>query len=356
MLFPAPEAWRASDASGLLGDLATDTERVFVARRDGSVLAYAARDGRALWRREAGTGRLSAAAGGVFLRSDDGKVVRLDPASGRPAWTSDSGVLGPAPAVIDGDLVFVAGAGLAALSASDGRLVWKAQDGADVTAPAVAQGARLYVGEEDGTLRCRDRATGVTRWTFKTATALHAPVVADGDRVLLGTTDGRFVSLSAEKGDVRWRFKLGADVLGQAALFEHHSVLFASYENVLYAVDRNNGHLRWRSTLPSRPIDGPRLSGSAAVVACQESDVVAYDARSGRRLGSLTAPAPIRTPPLLLADRLFLGLRDRALVAFQLDLTPSKQAWSPRGPRPTPAPSGAPGRERERDRIPVAQP
>ncbi len=355
-LFPASEVWRAKGEAGLEGSLASDAERVFVSRRDGSVEAFAWRDGSSLWRQQAGSGRLSAAAGAVVLRAEDGIVARLDPATGQAAWRSDSGVSGRDAAVIEGDLVFVAGAGLVALAVADGRLVWKAQDGGDVTAPTVAHGARLYVGEEDGTLRCRDRSTGVTRWTFKTASALRAPVLPDAANVLVGTTDGRFLSLSAEKGEVGWLWKLGADVVDVAVPFDRHSVLFATHENVLYALDRGNGHLRWRSSLPSRPIDGPRLTGSAALVACQESEVVAFDARSGRPIGSLSAPGPIRTAPLLLGDRLLLGLRDRSLVAFQLDLTPSKEVKLPRGPRPTPAPSGVPRREREANANPREKP
>jgi len=356
LLFPAAEAWRASAEVGLEGPLGSDGRRIVLARRDGSVEALDRTDGRSLWRRQHGLGQVSAAEGVVLLRAEDGTVARLDPTNGRVAWTSETRVAGRAPVLLDGDLLFVHGAGLVALSLSEGREVWRAEDGADVSAPPVAAGARLFVGEEDGTLRCRDRATGVTRWTLKTRSALRAPVVPDGERVLLGTSDGRFLSLTADTGRIRWRWKLGADAIGAPVLFGRRSVLFATLENVLYALDRGNGHLKWRAPVPSRPIDGPRLSGSAALLACQEDEIVAFDARTGRRLASLNAPAEIRTPPVLLGDRLYLGLRDRSVVAFGLDLTPSREVKLPRGPRPTPPPADAPERGRERARDPVLQP
>jgi outer membrane protein assembly factor BamB len=351
VLFPAAEAWKSGGDAGFDGDIAWDGERAFVARRDGSVEAFDPATGRQAWRRQPGEGALSAAKGGLFLRQADGKVVRLDPASGRPAWTGDAGIAGRAPAVLDDDLVFVAGSGLVALRAVDGSVAWQARDGGDVSAPVVASGARLYVGEEDGTLRCRDRATGETLWTYKTASALRAPVLVDGERLYVGTTDGRFLCLSTEKGKQQWRWKLGADVVNHALLFDTDSVLFATYENVLYALDRGNGHLKWRAPLPSRPLDGPRLSGTAALVSCLESDIAAFDARTGRALGKASAPGEIRTASLVVRDRLLVGLRDRSLVALGLDLTPSKEVRLPPGPRPeSSGPRGVAGVDRQRNK------
>jgi outer membrane protein assembly factor BamB len=347
VLFPAPEAWKSSDAAGIEPPLASDGERVFVARRDGSLQALDAGDGRRLWEAKRAGGRVSAAPGIVLVRGADGQLTRLDPASGRRLWSVSSGVPGTAPAVPDGDQVYVAGTGLAALSLKDGTLQWTAAEAADVTAPPVASAARLFVGEEDGTLRCRDRATGLTRWTLATGGALRAPAVLDGEQLLLGTTDGRFLAVSTESGKVRWTWRLGADVAHAAALFQDGSVLFASYENVLYALDQNNGHLRWRAALPSRPVEAPLMVGTAALVACQESDVVAFDARTGRPLASLAAPGDIGAAPIVVGGRLHLGLRDRSLLALALDLTPSKEVKWPRGPRPTPPPEVSGERPRQ---------
>jgi len=347
VLFPASEAWKAPDAAGIEQPLASDGERVLVARRDGSLQAVDSKDGRLLWETKRLRGRATAAAGIVVVRGDDGHVTRVDPATGKRVWGVATGVAGNAPAVIDAGQVYVAGSGLVALAAVDGRELWRAAEAVDVTAPPVASAARIFVGEEDGTLRCRDRATGLTRWAVKTADALLAPVLLDGDQVLLGTTDGRFLAVSAEDGHVRWTWPVGADVPHGAALFGDGSVLFASYENVLYALDSGNGHLRWRAPLPSRPMQAPLLVGTATLLACQEAEVVAFDARTGRSLGGLTTPAEIGAAPLLLHGRLHIGLRDRTLVALSLDLTPSKEVKWPRGPRPTPPPEASPQGQRQ---------
>ena len=47
-------------------------------------------------------------------------------------------------------------------------------------------------------------------------------------------------------------------------------------------------------------------------------EIVGFDAHTGKRLGGLTTPAPMQTPPLLQGDTLYVGLRDRSLVALRL--------------------------------------
>jgi outer membrane protein assembly factor BamB len=178
------------------------------------------------------------------------------------------------------------------------------------------------------------------QWTHETHSPLQAPpLLDDRNRLFLGTTARRFVALDPGKdGRERWRWRLGADVTSGAALLGNR-VLFASFENVLYALKRSNGHLIWRAPLPSRPLAAPFLLNSIVLVACHENEVVAFDGRDGRRLGNLRTPTEMKTPPLLLDDTLFVGLRNPWAVAA-LTLT------GLRPPSPAPAEPRPPGEER----------
>jgi 2-hydroxychromene-2-carboxylate isomerase len=104
-------------------------------------------------------------------------------------------------------------------------------------------------------------------------------------------------------------WKLGADVREPPVVFED-SVLFASHEAVLYALNRANGHLNWRAALPGRPLSGPLVYDKIVLVACFENQVVGFDARTGRPLGILRTVAPLRTAPILVGDKLFAVQRD----------------------------------------------
>jgi outer membrane protein assembly factor BamB len=227
-------------------------------------------------------------------------------------------VPGALPAVLDRDLIFVAGQGFAALEAGSGRVAWRAEDQAVATTLPVAAGPRVYVGEADGTLRARDRVTGRTVWTFKTGRELRAPVFVDerGD-LYLGTTDRRLLRLRADRGSRHWRWKTGADVTSPAAV-AGSLALFTSFDATLYAIQRGSGKLAWRAGLPSRPISGPVVVAGTALVACHETEIVGLSLADGKPVGNLKVAAEIRTPPLVHEGRIILGLRDRSVVALQV--------------------------------------
>ncbi len=322
-IFPMRQAWTAALPDFPEGPLSADEHRLFVAARNGTVLALDLDSGEGLWRLADRPGRLAAGEAAVVVRQSTGVLSNLHPKTGSARWTIDSGIPGDLPAVIDGDRVLVAGRALAALELASGRVLWKAEDGGEVTALPLVAASRVYVGEGDGTLRARDRESGKSLWTFKTASALAAPPVFDGpDRLFLGTTDRRIVAIRAKDGRPDWRWKVGADIHGTGILFGNR-VVFASYEAVLWALDRGNGNLGWRTPLSSRPIGSPIAIDGAALVACHETEVLGFDLRTGRPLGGLRATAPIRTPPLVVGRRLFLGLRDRTVVALDLGAAPA---------------------------------
>jgi outer membrane protein assembly factor BamB len=324
-LFPATTAWKVSVGEMIDGPLATDGTHVFVATRDGLVHALDIINGSPFWTAPVGPGLLAAAPGILAVRREDGTLTGIDPETGASRWKSASGIEGDLPPAIDADRVLVAGAGLAAVEADTGRILWKAAENETVIAPPAASASCLLTVESNSVIRCRDRTTGNSLWTI----AVDAPVVAsplmdDRGRVMVGTTARGFLALRAQDGDSHWRWKLGADVRDPAVLFRDQ-VLFASYEAVLYSITRGNGHITWRAPLPSRPLAAPLLLGSAVLVACHETEVVGFDARTGRRLGLLKTPAETRTAPVLVGGRLVQGLQDHSVVALTLDLSPARE-------------------------------
>jgi outer membrane protein assembly factor BamB len=337
-LFPLKPAWRTSVEEVIEGPLATDGRAVFLSMRKESVVALDAGDGHVAWRATPGAVFLAASPGILVARTEDGTLLGLDPAKGSVLWKEATSVVGRLPPVIDGGTVFVAGEGLAAVDAATGRLLWTASDGGRVSAPPTAAGGHVFVGEADGMLRCRDRVTGASLWAVSTRSILLAPALVDERRgVFVGTTARAFLSVTSDGGKSRWRWKLGADVLNPPILFGR-SVLFASHEAVLYALNADNGHLDWRAPLPARPLSGPLLNGTAVLVACLENDVVGFDARTGRALGGFKTDAEILAAPLLVGGRLHVAFRDRSVGTFWLNQTPAKPAPSappkPQGRRP----------------------
>jgi outer membrane protein assembly factor BamB len=332
-IFPAVATWKTLLGEPVTSPLAADSRRIFVATRDGAVRALDPKTGEVLWQAASVPGRLSAADGTLLVRDDSGVVTSLHPRTGAVRWRVETGIAGSLPLVVDGDRALVAGRGLAALALENGATAWSDRSGAETTAPPLPTTARLLTGEQDGTLRCRDRATGVSRWTLRTREPLLAPPLVDEsrNRLYLGTTDRRILEASLDKGEVGWHWTIGADV-GHAGLLQNGRVLFAAYDAVLYAFERG-GNVAWRGSLPSRPLAAPLVVEGRVVVACLENQLVAFDAKSGEKAGSFATSAEIRTPPLLVGGLIVVGLRDRSVIAYGL-------AGS--APPPTPVPAEEP--------------
>jgi outer membrane protein assembly factor BamB len=324
-IFPIATNWTVSVGEDPIeGPLASDGGRVFVATQGGQVSGLDRFTGKALWRVAGRPGPLAFGGGVLALREADGTVWSMNPDDGSARWKVESGIKGLLPPLVTGERIVVAGEGLAVLDAASGRLTWSAMEARAATAPALSA-TSVVLGEADGHLRGRDLATGRVLWSHPTTRALQAaPVADDGGRILVGTTDRRFVSLEGATGEARWTWRLGADVQHAATVFER-LVLFATNEDVLYALDRGNGHLAWRAPLPSRPLSGPVLFGDAVLVACHgarpgETFLIGFDARTGLRQGDFKVPGEARTPPLLVEDRVYVGMRDRAHSVVSLQL------------------------------------
>ncbi len=331
-----------------MAPLAADSRHVYVATRDGAVRALDPKTGEVLWRAEGLPGRLSAADGVLLVRDEAGVVTSLRPRDGGVRWRVETGVAGTLPVVPDGDRALVAGAGLAAIALENGATVWADRSGAATSAPPVATTARLLTGEQDGTLRCRDRATGTSLWTLRTREALLAPPLVDQERrrLYLGTTDRRILEASLDKGAAGWHWRIGADVAHAGVLLQGR-VMFASYDAVLYAFERG-GNLSWRGSLPSRPLSAPIVVEGRVLVACLENQLVAFEALTGTKAGGFTTPAEIRTPPILAGSLVVLGLRDRSVIAYALATAPApppppvegQSTTTPATPPPVERPEG----------------
>jgi outer membrane protein assembly factor BamB len=299
------------------GPLAAHGSRLLVATRDGTVHAFDRTTGRLSWQAAAG-GILGQGEGAIVVRGTDGTVSRLQPRTGGVLWKTQTGIKGALHPVLDRELILVAGDGLAALEADSGRVVWSIPPGSIASTVPVPAGARILLGETDGTLRCRDRATGASLWTRRFRSAIVAPpLVAFGRRVFVGTTERRFVALDLDKGQPGWKWRLGVDVQSTAVPFRD-DVVFAALDGVLYALRHGNGHLAWRAALPSRPLAAPVVKGDAILVACAENEILGFDGKTGARLGGLQTGSVIRTPPLLIDGHVYVGLSEPSVKALAL--------------------------------------
>jgi eukaryotic-like serine/threonine-protein kinase len=203
--------WTFKGASGVLSQIAGDTERVYVPTQN--------------------------------------ELYALDAATGSEVWKAFTSDKWNEPAVADG--VVYAGRGdrsFVALNAETGKEGWvftaPSNQWSEWSAPVVTDAA-VYVGYSDKTMYALDTETGKERWQFQTEDwATTAPILTDG--VLYfgvgahanqadNEEDRPFYALDANTGEELWNFKADGLIFAGATV-GNGAVYFKTLNNHLYAL------------------------------------------------------------------------------------------------------------------------
>ena len=213
-------------------------------------------------------------------------------------------------------------------SPAGGRRLWSLYLGAaSKCTPAVSAG-RVFVGDNSGTLRCVDAATGAPVWTANTgAEILTEPLVA-GDRVIVGNGDGLVAAFSTKDGRRLWSFRAGAAVYSSPVL-AGGAVVFGDLSGALHAIDLRTGRPLWVNRDAEYSIESkPATDGERVWFGAWDQYVRCVDARTGKLIwkelceGSRTATAAKRyysaadATPHLAGGKLFIADRKYVLTVY----------------------------------------
>ncbi len=195
------------------------------------------------------------AQGKVYFSDSDGKVYALDAATGDKQWefeTEDKIWSTPA---IDGNTLFISSFDkkLYALDTTTGKEKWEPFEtgGAIVSTPLVYNNM-VYIGSLDRHLYAIDATSGKQIWQFPAEDEAEnmpenwfwaKPVVYDNN-IYAGSLDGKVYILDAESGyEVADAIDLGSPISSSPVLV-NSSIIFASQEGVIYALNTGNNELK----------------------------------------------------------------------------------------------------------------
>lgn len=182
-----------------------------------------------------------------FPRPDLAAYNRAHPQV-KQVWSHAAGwTITGAPA-ISGDRVIVGDRSgtLRAIRIEDGAVLWSTTlPGSVHTTPDVSRD-RVVVTTGDGSIVALDRSSGAIVWSIDTGKPNVACPVIVGDRVYVGSISGRFGCLSLSDGSTIWAFDSLRAFVETRPLVTDRSVIFGAWDSYLYALDRENGALRWK--------------------------------------------------------------------------------------------------------------
>jgi outer membrane protein assembly factor BamB len=198
----------------------------------------------------------------AYAAGADGRIVKLDLASGRELWRIDAGQALSAGVGVGEGLVLVGTpkGDLLAFRTDDGRAAWTARlSGEVLSLPATGAGV-VAARSNDGKVWLLDAADGKQRWVYSRslpALILRQPggLLVTGQGVFAGYPGGKLAALSLANGAPLWETNVAlprgateleriADVSGALAADER-MVCAAAYQGRIGCFDQASGNAVW---------------------------------------------------------------------------------------------------------------
>ena len=309
-----------------------DTGSAYIPLKDGQLVAVDLDRGTIRWTLDQTTAFTPATGEGLVFTVSDRMIEALDARTGAAKWGTPLPGGAAVPLYYDtGWLLASTTAGdLIALRASDGTVVWRRQLGAPLSGPPGPALDRLYLSLEDNRLVSVLLETGETIWSRELPARVISLLALD-DQLVVGTAAKRVMSIDLRTGRERWARALGGDISGRPAA-DDKRIYYASRDNILWAVDRGNGNLRWRANLDSRPAGGPLRTPEAVLMPMVSNEIAGFDPDTGKPAVTVRAAGEIGTQPFvrtgtrITAPRLITVSREGQLQGFGWRFEPLPQA------------------------------
>jgi outer membrane protein assembly factor BamB len=279
-----------------------DRSTAYVPLRGGQLVAVDLDRGTIRWRLDVATAFTPATGEGLVFTASDQVIEARDAATGEAKWRVPlpGGIAAPLYWDTGWLIASTTGGDLAAFRAADGTMVWRRQLGAPLTGTPGPALDRLFLPLEDNRLVCVMLASGETVWERRFDAAITSLLALD-DQLIVGT-GAKFVwSLDLRRGRDRWTRQLGGDLAGVPAA-DDKRIYFASRDNMLRAVDRKSGNLRWHASLSSRPAGGPLRLNDTLFMPLVSSQILGFDPATGTQTATATAAGEIGLQPYVRRD------------------------------------------------------
>ena len=207
--------------------------------------------------------------GKLFVADREGRVLAIDPATGKVLWEDrdKKRPISGGPGAGDGRVfVGTSDAQVMARDAETGKKLWIAQVSSEVLAAPCASNGLVFVRTGDGKLYALNAETGVQRWVLDRTTPTltlrgSSPPVVHGEMVLAGFDNGRLSALDINTGKELWEARLAepngrsdlerlVDVDAQPVIADDVAYI-DSFQGRVAAVSLADGSLQWTRDISS---------------------------------------------------------------------------------------------------------
>ncbi|HEY4183700.1 MAG TPA: LamG-like jellyroll fold domain-containing protein [Polyangia bacterium] len=252
-----------------------------------------------------------AVADGVIVASGNGSILAFRARDGQALWHFDTNVGVDSSPTIDKGLVFATAldGNLYAFHLADGRIAWrKTLGGLERSSPLVVDGSLLLARGYPGRAIMRiDAASGATLWETAAgdlAEFSNSSLASDGTRVIVGANGGHYYAFDLETGKRSWTYEAGGIVnLATPLILDGRGYFFpGGASGQIHAVDLATGR-----AVAGWPIDAPVVAPDVAgTLAARSFSVSSLAAGAGRLILDLRTDDNLDTNGDGVTDQLLL--------------------------------------------------
>ena len=232
----------------------------------------------------------------VYAAGREGKVVKLDLASGREIWRIEAGqTLSAGVGVGDGLVLVGTPKGiLLAFRSADGEPAWSARLSGEILTPPVAENGVVVARSNDGKVYLLESAGGKQRWSYsRNLPSLtlreQGHLMLTGNAVFAGHAGGKLTALALNNGAPLWEANVAlargateleriADVVGPLA-GDDRLICAAAFQGRVACFDQISGNAAWARDFSA--MRGVSMDDRFVYTADEQGNVAAFDKARG---------------------------------------------------------------------------
>ncbi|NNE39109.1 MAG: outer membrane protein assembly factor BamB [Gammaproteobacteria bacterium] len=275
-----------ADKVSITGGPGYSGEMVFIGTNNGDVIALDPETGDEIWTSKVSSEILTPpikSGNIVIVRTLDGRIFGLNSASGRRLWTYEKTVpaltlRGTSTPAIDGDVIIIGfdSGSLAALDINTGRLLWETGISAargrselermvDIDASPIISGGIVYVVTFQGQLAALTRDTGRILWNRDTSS--YSGFSIEGDYLYITDDSSIIWAFDRFNGGSVWKMDalLNREVTAPSPVGNY--LVVGDFEGYLHWLDKNTGAFVARQQISNERIIAPAVIAGDTVYA-----------------------------------------------------------------------------------------
>lgn len=258
-----------------------------IANLGNKTVVCVSKDGQSIWGASLSSRAYGAPAiygNDAVLACENGNTVKLDIGTGKKKWDSKIASTLTTEITVYGRLGFIGTkSGIICIDMASGTMIWSKETDSQIQTPSASSGFVLANFEKG--MSCFMASTGAKLWQIKTSINLIGCPVIDEDRLYIGANNGALKCLSLWDGKELWQSK--RDYTAAIPTVSKDKVYFPG-KGMVTCLNKTNGKMVWSAKMGKEIVWAQIIkSGDHLIVGGTDGNAYIIKASDGSQISSL---------------------------------------------------------------------